>query len=846
MRSALLALSLLIALPVLGQVNPATNIKWPQPSCATSGAPYSPKDNLCMTTTTTGGLPVNNPQYTGTMQGPNSIVNAVTANVNTEISVIAPPYNAKCDGVTDDQAAIQAAFNDAWTKSAIVVFPGGTCVTSKITWNGQSFRGAGRHVTVIKGKPGQDVFAAPDYPAPNYNNFLQAAYVRNLTILVDASIDASATAAGGNNTFPNRISGTQGGVSPVPGGTPVIGPVQFGPFYGFSNGGSINSGSTTLTVPGGDFQQRPNSWVVGTPILVKGAGASGADLNTTIATVLSQTQITLAVAASTTLSGNASGQWGNPARVTPPWYFGNCGIAIPLSDGNNGTSGSFANNLHVEDVWFGAYNGDTYSHHNCGFFVQTPPNDFHFDKVDFNQMWAGLVEALPAANVMSLFAWTPDTSSYHDVNFIALALPAIFYNGSHRTIEGFNIYSGEQPFALGLFWFSYGPSGGYTSFNSTITQYYDECWAYNSGEHARIQGNATDVLNGNMFQCGGNNNLYMRWDASYSTIGADVGNVQVYGSGNYFSKVSHGTRAGSFVNQGMGNTFITTKSYTGNNTINMPLRVNEGIGRKPINMLSGDFLAGGNPTTPYASNDDLIIPCEQFSFAFSYYGNPISQCTYDPTGTEITKSYAHLTGAYSGGWILSYGPNGGGQGTGPFGKGLIVGDRIPQSKLLFVMLARCDAACSQTLTINDSTTSTTLNYATISMGTQWTTVTLAIDASAVPVGDYLEVHGGGLSGSMTYQDIAWMGFSPVPANTILSATTPTIGGTAMTAGQCVQQIITLTGVTLSMAVSVSPDGDPGGGFVWEGWPGTNSAGVRLCALVAGTPVATTYNVRVIP
>lgn len=73
--------------------------------------------------------------------------------------------------------------------------------------------------------------------------------------------------------------------------------------------GSISSGNSTLTIvdneKGGTFETD----IVGKAIYVKGAGASGADLLTTVATRISATQVTLAAAASTTVS-NATVVWG--------------------------------------------------------------------------------------------------------------------------------------------------------------------------------------------------------------------------------------------------------------------------------------------------------------------------------------------------------------------------------------------------------------------------------------------------------------------------------------------------------------------------------------------------------
>lgn len=79
---------------------------------------------------------------------------------------------------------------------------------------------------------------------------------------------------------------------------------------------------------------------------------------------------------------------------------------------------------------------------------------------------------------------------------------------------------------------------------------------------------------------------------------------------------------------------------------------------------------------------------------------------------------------------------------------------------------------------------------------------------------------------------------------VLTGTTGSIGGGALAVGACTSGTVTITGLTTSMAVAATPVTYPGDGNTWMAY--TSAAGtaiVKVCAITAGTPGATTYNVR---
>lgn len=79
-----------------------------------------------------------------------------------------------------------------------------------------------------------------------------------------------------------------------------------------------------------------------------------------------------------------------------------------------------------------------------------------------------------------------------------------------------------------------------------------------------------------------------------------------------------------------------------------------------------------------------------------------------------------------------------------------------------------------------------------------------------------------------------------------SGTTASIGGGALGAGACASANTTVTGAATTMPVATSPNTYPGDGFVWQSYvSAADTVTTKVCALVAGTPTASTYNVRVI-
>lgn len=94
---------------------------------------------------------------------------------------------------------------------------------------------------------------------------------------------------------------------------------------------------------------------------------------------------------------------------------------------------------------------------------------------------------------------------------------------------------------------------------------------------------------------------------------------------------------------------------------------------------------------------------------------------------------------------------------------------------------------------------------------------------------------------------SWPNQTVAESSPVLSGTTGSLGGSAMTAGQTISITVTVTGATTAMVATASPVTNPGAGFVWDAYvSAANTVTVLLTAILAGTPVAGAYNTRVIP
>lgn len=166
-----------------------------------------------------------------------------------------------------------------------------------------------------------------------------------------------------------------------------------------------------------------------------------------------------------------------------------------------------------------------------------------------------------------------------------------------------------------------------------------------------------------------------------------------------------------------------------------------------------------------------------------------------------------------------------------------------------------------TATFNDTSgNATPLNYTAVSVAAPTYTSNIAATVTnavtmrlAAPVcgtnvtctNKYALVAAAGINvttGAVSAPDFQKSGVSIVP----LAATSASIGGSALAAGACTSGTVAVAGSTTGMAVVATPVTYPGDGSTWAGY--VSAAGtvtVKVCAIAAVTPGASTYNVRVL-
>lgn len=308
----------------------------------------------------------------------------VNASVNGQINVMM--YGATGNGIANDGPSINAACVAAKTHKppSVVYFPKPSnkylvstmpdCANVSLYGQPPGVAGAtGGGGVQIQGKPGEDIIAPGDVnnsesvgvPTGNFS-------IEHIQFVVDDSADVSSTL--GAHRWPGRWA-ADGAMS--------------------ASSASLRSAYSRFTCDD-----------LGKNIRVKGAGTSGTDLVTTIASLPScygvQSTITLATIASTAVSGVLV--YTAPANINTTQTIGNCALAYDNHDAKKANwkhQPGLAYNRMV-DVSVVSTSGTVGGRNNsCGFYFQNAwaPYASEVDHANFQRTVYGVVEGMPDTNL---------------------------------------------------------------------------------------------------------------------------------------------------------------------------------------------------------------------------------------------------------------------------------------------------------------------------------------------------------------------------------------------------------------------------------------------------------------
>lgn len=653
-------------------------------------------------------VPLSGATLTGPLKGP-----AVNASVNNVINVMAPPYNAKGDCTTDDQAAIQAALNAAQAQSSsnpVVYFPtppGGCYLTSTLHWLGQSLRGEeGNNQNLntwqgvtIKGKPGEDILNVGD---PNTTSGIPTRLwtISGLRFLVDDSVNA----AGPTGNFPHRWPGKWVG------------------------DGAMNAGSATLNSTYAEFTCAD----IGQNVLVKGAGASGADLSTTISSVAGcsnstpPTTVTLAASAATTVSNALVYIAIGGMPVTQ--QIGNCAIAFDNSDGNSSdwlTGGMHGpllyDNLH--NVTIGSVSNQLQGQNNsCGIFFQGTYMPYGLDarNVNISRIVYGVVQGLSDVNPLGSASNNIGVGQDYqlwDHGYWGAYYPWISYDSSFGVIRGIELYSRVGPQFLKVK--SVSESSG-IQWQIEVPEFEQPSGAVSGW---RIDTDLNTLVNTSLASNAGN---YPAHIEGFGNRCVKCGSPKTLNLGGYNNNIQLAFAPSTINDNGVGNSVSTLNdsfSFTGQSPT-LPVAQNATKGTELWGRLSADFIRSGNAANPYMNLEDLII----LPGDVHYYSGHSTLVYSDPT--SITDQYGYTSGSYS---VLSFANPAASALTGGAANYEIGGvgagkANVPATKAIIYVSAKCPTITSYPFSVYAS--GTLIASSTFTCSTTYTTGSVTVDFSA--------------------------------------------------------------------------------------------------------------------
>jgi hypothetical protein len=773
--------------------------------------------------------------------------------------------NGPTASCTDNASAIQSAIDHCFAAGCAVYFPANPegkkatiyYVSHAINFKGVSLHGpagaAGSNLSntlpvAVRGAPGKDVFAIGDPTSSGYVTPNPKFAVRDLAVVVDNSVDASSS---GTNSFPNRLPGRT------------------------TYDGSMTSGSSVLTTRSTYMQ--PGD--VGQAVVVYGAGTqqcpqSGPTncLITTVASWQSKTHVTLAAAATNTVSGAQT--YVSVMYLSATQTIGNCAFSMDAASNNRvenavGSTLSDFTNVYIRATSLSAAN---LFQNTCGFFFQGAAGTYQdlWEHDNVNSVTYGL--AFVGANLVTTpikaCAGICDFNVVRDT-WIESPYPWLSYGGSENKIEqvqlsdvaqGPNILIGLAYAGPPALWSIDIPEGeaNFSSGHACATS--PQWMAF------RIAGYAHHINRLTSAYCS-SGSVGIQWDASSSTLDDftydTLSPINIAGNWNIFKSsfaaMPNSLGASAWNVTGAGNTWETCQSSTGLTVgrcqyagLYAPAVGPSLISRGAIAFnRTADFIDKG-PSNYFLNKEDLWLwPTE-----VAAYASTLPAWTPDSTNIETGSSIVLPTGTTTN--YTLWASN---------GTRWSFGSQVPTTylRVWFYLKASGSQAFPLDVTYGTSggapTTSLSCNL-TPTLTTTWKWYSCDVNASSVAVGSSFGLHIGG--GSTNPIHAVWLGgFAIVPWNAaeISSSLQVGFGSTPMTSsggnGTAVQHTTTATKLSGDLVAFDNNGNDVDSGIAassltgfntkvpaWLQNLGTGTDGAENCdgSLSGGDYYYTTFNV----
>lgn len=639
---------------------------------------------------------------------------SVLASVNRQINVMADPYNAKGDCRTDDHAAIQAAVNAAGATNPpeAVDFPqppGGCYLTSTIQWNGVSLIGqpvgTTYQGTVIRGEPGQDIIHLPDPNLVSTASPYATWTIKDLHFEVNASVNASAN-------FLHRWPGR------------------------WFNDAAMTSGSAILTTANAEI----SCGDVGQNIQVNGAGVSGANLQTVIASVSpcgashGRVTVSLAARASTTVSGAAA--YITPAGISLSATVGNAAIAGDNKDGKSSDwtmTGTVAD--HYDKLWNVDITAVGRGNSTAAIYLQGAYGFYGTDVRNLNirNTTYGVVEGCPETNSFYQ-SCSSDFQTWDHASMESVTYPWISYNGSDLRLYGMELTTSAGPQFLQLA----------NKWADTFDLAYISIPTFEGQTLSgfRMEGTLNKVVSTLL---NGTSGVTADWDAYNSTCdgcGAVKGTLAVNGSMNNI-RLSSQINSSTITDNGIGNVISGSYDSSPFDGVEPTRESVQSItrGRQLAGIENADFLQKGS--APYFNNLDLFLWPEDL-LAAGATPSPVADSNswtgyYYPLGNGWTiGNFANL-------FLLN------GRSRNPKGQ-IVIGQNAPAGKVILYASVECPSISSANIQLRVGSTDIGGSSGSCSSRSYTTLSSAPIDLSSYS-GKALSIH----NSSGATVNVAWLG-----------------------------------------------------------------------------------------